>query len=353
MIVINDRGTIMRGMNNMTNKVTIIGAGSFASAIAQIFSDKNYDVLMYTTFHDQEIEINENKTNKYYYDDLLFSERVNATTSLKKALEFSKYIVLAVPSCVIREISKEINKVVDRPKVYISVAKGLEPITNKMLSEIIDEEVEPSNKKGVVVLSGPSHAEEILQRNFTALVAVSTNEQLSKEVQKLFSNDYIRVYTTIDLIGVQVGASVKNILAVASGIINGMGYGDNTRAALITRGLAEMVRYGVSKGAKRETFFGLTGIGDLIVTATSLHSRNFQVGKKVGGGMNVEQAILESKTVVEGIRAVEVVHRDAVTNNVDMPITEGVYKIFFEGYNPKQVMDEIMKRELKPEELGI
>ncbi len=336
----------------MKEKITIVGAGCFATAIAQIFSDKDYEVIMYTTFPDQAKEINDNKTNKYYFEHLVLSKLVKATTLLDEALSFSNYIVLAVPSESMREVCHKINEKLINPKIFINVAKGLEPQTNKMLSEIIEEEIDEKQRKGTVILSGPSHAEEIIERHFTAIISVCNDGKIAKEIQNLFSNKYIRVYTSNDIIGVQIAASVKNILAVASGIITGMGYGDNTRAALITRGLAEMVRYGIRKGAKMNTFFGLAGIGDLIVTATSHHSRNFQVGYKIGQGMDVKQAIMESKTVVEGVRATEAVYLDSKTNDIDMPITKGIYKIFFEEYNPNQIMENIIIRKLKAEEIG-
>ncbi|MDD3821693.1 MAG: NAD(P)H-dependent glycerol-3-phosphate dehydrogenase [Bacilli bacterium] len=336
----------------MNNRVTIIGAGSFGTAIAQIFADKKYVVKIYTKSREQAQEINEMKTNRYYFDDLIFTDQVEATTDLTTAINFSKYIILAVPSDAIRAVCCDINKVLKLPKIFINVAKGLEPGTNKLLSEIIDEEIEEKGRTGVVVLSGPSHAEEIVKRYFTALVAVSKNEALAKEVQYLFSNEYIRVYTSNDLVGVQVAATVKNILAIASGIIYGMGYGDNTRAALITRGLAEMVRYGRYKGVMLDTFFGLAGIGDLIVTATSYHSRNFQVGLKIGKGMSAQEALASSKTVVEGVRATEAVYQDIRQNNIDMPITVGVYQILFDNKDAKEVMDNIIKRQLKAEIIG-
>ena len=337
----------------MSNKVTIIGAGSFGTAIANIFSDKNYEVLLYTINDKQASEINELRTNEYYFEDFKFTGKVGATTSLEEALKFSKYVVIALPSSAIREIAVMINSVLREPKIFINVSKGLEPETHKMLSEIIEEEIDESNRVGVVVLSGPSHAEEIIKRHFTALVAVSLKKELGVEVQRLFSNNYIRVYTSEDLIGVQIASTVKNVLALASGIVYGMGYGDNTRAALITRGLSEMARYGVAQGAVKDTFFGLTGIGDLVVTATSYHSRNFQTGLKIGEGMSAKQALIESKTVVEGVRAADAVYRDAKENGIDMPITEGVYRIFFEEANPDQVMKEIVQRELKAEKVGI
>jgi glycerol-3-phosphate dehydrogenase (NAD(P)+) len=339
-------------MKKMTNKITIIGAGSFGSAIAQIFTDKNYNVMIYTISKEQEIEINKLNTNKYYFEELVFDNKVKATTSLKEALSFSNYIIIAVPSEEVRKVCHSINKELEGSKIFISVAKGLEIATNKMMSEIIEDEISNSKRKGTVIISGPSHAEEIVKRHFTALIAVSNNDKLSEEIQHLFSNEYIRVYTSNDLIGVQIAAAIKNILAIASGIIYGMGYGDNTRAALITRGLNEMVRYGISKGARMDTFFGLAGIGDLIVTATSYHSRNFQVGLKIGQGMSPKQALSESKTVVEGVRTTEAVYKDAKQEGIDMPITEGVYKIFFEDYNPEKVMDEIIVRKLKPEIIG-
>lgn len=333
----------------MNDRITIIGAGSFGSALAFVLMDKNKEVMFYTKNKEQAFEINEYHTNKYYFPELKLNSNVKATTVIAEALLFSDIVVIAVPSVSLREVAQVINQAIKTPKLIISVTKGLEPHTNKMVSEILEAEICSSKRKGLVILSGPSHAEEIVKRLFTTLVAASSDLRLSKEAQILFSNDYMRVYTSTDLIGVQLGGAIKNILAIACGIIAGMGLGDNTKAALITRGLAEMVRYGLSKGAVPDTFFGLTGIGDLVVTATSFYSRNYQFGYKIGCGSEPKQALMEMETVVEGVRTTEAVYFDALNNNVEMPITESVYKILFSGYSPEQILGAITKRKLKAE----
>lgn len=333
----------------MNGRSTILGAGSYGSAIAQILTDNGYKVMLYTNIKEQAEEINNSKTNKFFFKNLKFNNKVKATTSIKEAINYSEYIFIALPSHAIREVLALINKEKFSPKIFVNMSKGLEPNTYKLISEIIEEEINEEKRKGIVVLSGPSHAEEIITRDITLLLSASLSDTLSKKIQHIISNHYMRVYTSDDLIGIQLAAAIKNILAIASGILYGMGYGDNTRAALITRGLAEMVRYARLKGAKTSTLFGIAGIGDLIVTATSFHSRNFQIGLKIGKGMRVEDALADSKMVVEGVRTAKAVYQDIAERNIEMPITEGVYRIFYENGDPKTIIQDIMKRSLKPE----
>lgn len=334
----------------MNQKITIVGAGSFGSAIGQIMTDNGYEVLYYTNSKEQMKEINEGGTNQYYFEDLRFANTVRATTSMAEAMAFSNYVVMALPSDIFRVVLHQLNLEIKEPKIFISVSKGMENQTNKLLSTIIEEEID--QLEGVVVLSGPSHAEELVERHFTAITASSKSMDLACAVQDMFSNQYLRVYTVDDVLGVQLCACVKNILAIASGIVYGMGYGDNTRAALITRGLNEMIRYGKFKGAQISTFFGLAGLGDLIVTATSYHSRNFQTGLRIGKGMSGTEAIRASKTVVEGAKATKVVYEDIKNHNIEMPITEAVYKVLYEDAKPEKIMETIIKRDLKYECIG-
>jgi glycerol-3-phosphate dehydrogenase (NAD(P)+) len=235
------------------------------------------------------------------------------------------------------------------PIIIVNVAKGFHPVTHKRLSLVIKETIDPQRLRAVVSLIGPSHAEEVVQRMLTVVNAVSDNEAASITVQNTFSNAFFRVYRNTDVVGAEIGVAVKNVIAVASGILSGLGYGDNARAALITRGLAEISRYGVYFGAKPETFLGLTGVGDLVVTCTSVHSRNFQAGLQIGQ-FDSAKIFWETNTkTVEGVHAAKVVYEEAKALGIDMPITEEVYRVLYEGATPSQSVQRLMTRELKSE----
>ena len=231
----------------------------------------------------------------------------------------------------------------------LKLKKGIENETFKRVSEMIEDSVSKNHKNGVGVLSGPSHAEEVVIKQPTTVAASSKDEHISKLIQDLFMNDYLRVYTNNDLIGVELGGALKNIIAVASGIVAGMGYGDNAKAALMTRGLAEISRLGEKLGADPMTFLGLGGIGDLIVTCTSTHSRNYTLGYKLGKGKTTEEALNEMNMVVEGIYTTNSVYHLAKSQNVDMPITNALYKVLFEDKPVKDSVKDLMGRDKKAE----
>ena len=217
------------------------------------------------------------------------------------------------------------------------------------MSEVIHRCISKEHLSSVVSLIGPSHAEEVVIRLLTTIDAVSLKEEDAQVIQRTFSNNYLRIYTGDDEIGSELGVAIKNVMAIASGILSGLGYQDNTRAALITRGLQEMIRYGVFFGGKQQTFMGLTGIGDLIVTCTSIHSRNFEAGYQIGKENDVTNFLKYNKKTVEGVRTAKIVHKVAKENNIDMPICEEVYQILFEGKEPKTCANDLMLRELKKE----
>jgi glycerol-3-phosphate dehydrogenase (NAD(P)+) len=330
--------------------VTVIGAGSWGSALSLILADNNNIVKLYG--RDQALidEINTNHTNLKYLPNGSLPENVLGFTNLSDALKDTDVVLLVVPTKVIRSVLKEINAVLDHPVVFVNASKGIEPHTFKRISEIVEEEIQSSNLKGFVSLTGPSHAEEVIKRQLTVVSASSEDLTLAKEVQLLFNNDeFFRVYTLNDLVGAELGGSLKNIFALASGIIAGLGYGDNARAALITRGLTEMRRMAVSAGAQEETLFGLTGIGDLVVTATSLHSRNYQAGYKIGSGTNLKETLSQMTMVVEGVRSCEAAYLYAKENQIDMPIVSAVYDVVFNQKEPHEVIKQLMSRSLKSE----
>lgn len=333
-------------------KLTIIGAGSWGTALARIVSDNNYPVILYDVNQDVVDEINTHHTNKAKLPDGKLSELVTATTNLNEAIAFGSIVVLVVPTAVCRKVLMEINQVISEPKLFVNASKGIEPDTYKRVSEIVYEEIDNKYIEGFVALSGPSHAEEVIKQMLTLVTATSPNLKHAELIQRIFSNQqYFRVYTQTDLIGVEMCASLKNIIAVASGIIAGLGYGDNTRATLITRGLVEMKRIATTFGADENTVFGLAGLGDLVVTCTSTHSRNFQAGYKIGSGKNLEQALSEMTMVVEGARSAVAAHQIIKKHNIYAPIIESVYDIIYHKKDPEQRIMELMKNDLKLEDI--
>ncbi len=333
------------------NKITIIGAGSWGTALARIINDNNYPVLLYDVDESVVSEINKNHINPKL-PKIEISPKIKATSSLVEALAFGSIIVLVVPTAVARVVLKDISKLLKEQKLFVNASKGIEPNTYKRFSEILYEEIPESLIKGFVSLSGPSHAEEVINQMLTLVSSTSANLEDAKLIQEIFSNQhYFRVYTSTDLIGVEICSSLKNVIAIASGIITGLGYGDNTKAALITRGLIEMKRIALHFGGEEATVYGLAGLGDLIVTCTSTHSRNFQAGFKIGSGKDLNQALSEITMVVEGARTAVAAYQIIKEHNIYAPIIESIYDIIYNKIDPKVRILELMKNELKLENI--
>ena len=330
-------------------KITVFGTGSFGTALANVLAENGHSVLMWGKNENTVDEINQSHQNKRYLKDVTLIETIKATSQLEQAVNFSDIFLIALPTKAIRNVVTEIDQHIKTKKTFIHVAKGIENETFKRVSEMIEDSVSKNHKNGVGVLSGPSHAEEVVIKQPTTVAASSKDERISKLIQDLFMNDYLRVYTNNDLIGVELGGALKNIIAVASGIVAGMGYGDNAKAALMTRGLAEISRLGEKLGADPMTFLGLGGIGDLIVTCTSTHSRNYTLGYKLGKGKTTEEALNEMNMVVEGIYTTNSVYHLAKAQNVDMPITNALYKVLFEDKPVKDSVKDLMGRDKKAE----
>lgn len=330
-------------------KITVFGTGSFGTALANVLAENGHSVLMWGKNENTVDEINQSHQNKRYLKDITLNETIKATSQLEQAVNFSDIFLIALPTKAIRNVVTEIDQHIKTKKTFIHVAKGIENETFKRVSEMIEDSVSKNHKNGVGVLSGPSHAEEVVIKQPTTVAASSKDEHISKLIQDLFMNDYLRVYTNNDLIGVELGGALKNIIAVASGIVAGMGYGDNAKAALMTRGLAEISRLGEKLGADPMTFLGLGGIGDLIVTCTSTHSRNYTLGYKLGKGKTTEEALNEMNMVVEGIYTTNSVYHLAKSQNVDMPITNALYKVLFEDKPVKDSVKDLMGRDKKAE----
>lgn len=328
------------------SKVAFLGGGSFGTALGILLADKGLEVSIYDRDKSVVNDINLNKKNDKYIKDLVIPKNVTAFNDLDEALKDIKFLVLAVPSHVVRSASRSLKGKISSDVVVISIAKGIEEGTNLRLSEVIEEEL-PNNK--VVILSGPSHAEEVAFDIPTTVVVSSKDEEAANIVQDLFMTNNFRVYINEDLVGVEIGGAVKNIIALAAGVCDGIGYGDNTKAALMTRGMAEIVRVGMKLGGKPETFLGLTGMGDLIVTCTSLHSRNRRAGYLIGSGKSAEEATKEVGMVVEGIKACRAFYELKEKLQVEMPITDILYRVLFENKDPKDAVVSLMGREKKSE----
>jgi len=327
------------------SKITFLGGGSFGSALAVLLAEKNNIVNIYNRDKNVVNEINIKRTNEKYMNDLIIPSNVTAFNNICEAVEGADYIVLSVPSHVIRSMCKALRGKISKDIPIISIAKGIEEDSDKRLSVVIEEELD----NPVVILSGPSHAEEVSAKLPTTIVSTSKDMKYATDVQDLFMTSYFRIYTNDDIIGVEIGGAVKNIIALAAGVIDGLGYGDNTKAALLTRGMREITRVGIALGGRAETFYGLTGMGDLIVTCTSMHSRNRRAGLLIGKGMAVEEALKEIGMVVEGVKACRAFYQLKEKIDISMPITDGLYKGLFEGKDPQIVIDELMNRDKKSE----
>lgn len=330
-------------------KVTVLGAGSWGTALAMVLANNEHDCLLWSHREDQATEITTNHTNKKYLPDTILPTNLKATSDFQQAIQHANVIVIAVPTKAIREVCQNMLPFLAEKKLFVHVSKGIEPDSLKRISEMIAEELSEDVTEAIVVLSGPSHAEEVVLKHPTTITVASENMVAAEKVQDLFMNKSFRVYTNDDVIGVEIGAALKNVIALAAGIVDGLGYGDNAKAALITRGLAEISRLGISLGAQPYTFSGLTGMGDLIVTCTSVHSRNWRAGNMLGKGATLNTVLEEMGMVVEGVRTTKAAYQLATKQQVDMPITKALYSVLFEQVNPKEAVDILMHRTKKHE----
>ncbi len=329
-------------------KIGVFGAGSWGTALAMVLADKDHEVKIWSIIPDQLKEINKKRTNNSYLKNITIPERITAVSTLEETIEGADYIIMSVPSSAVREVSRNLKPLIKDNAILVNTAKGIEPGSLKRLSEVIIEEI-PGIEGRLVVLSGPSHAEEVAVKMPTAVVVASANNEAAEKVQDLFMNEYFRIYINSDVIGVEIGAALKNVIALATGISDGLGFGDNTKAAIITRGMAEIVRMGMAMGAQPLTFAGLSGIGDLVVTATSMHSRNRRAGIAIGKGEKIEDIKQKMGMVIEGARTAEAIIELNKKYNVDTPITNHVYKIIYENEDPLETVYELMKRDKKRE----
>lgn len=329
-------------------KITCIGGGAWGTTLAQVLCDNHHEVLIRDVNPVFVDKINLDHTHPFF--DITIPTGIQATLSLKEATEFSDVIVLGVPTKVMRSVLKEINALLKTPALFINVSKGIEPETSYCVSQIVKEEIDSKNLRGYVNLSGPSHAEELILRKLTALVAASDNPQDARFVQKLFSNErYLRVYTSSDVIGVETSGAIKNAIAIVSGVAFGMGLGENARAFLISRGVKEIVSIVAALGGKVETAYGLSGVGDLIVTASSMNSRNFQCGLKIGQGMSVAEALASMSQTVEGIKTIEAAYQIGKKYALELPIITAAYQVIHNEVSAKTALMQLLSRSLKEE----
>ncbi|WP_369900375.1 NAD(P)H-dependent glycerol-3-phosphate dehydrogenase [Bacillus manliponensis] len=330
-------------------KITVVGAGSWGTALAMVLADNGHDIRLWGHRVELMNEINENHENSRYLPGIRLPETIVAYSSLEEALADVDTVLLVVPTKAYRELLQTMKEIVTKPMTWIHASKGIEPGTSKRISEMIEEEIPEHLIRDVVVLSGPSHAEEVGLRQATTVTSAAKRMEAAEEVQDLFMNSYFRVYTNPDIIGVELGGALKNIIALTAGITDGLGLGDNAKAALMTRGLTEIARLGRKMGANPLTFAGLTGMGDLIVTCTSVHSRNWRAGNMLGKGCSLDEVLENMGMVVEGVRTTKAAYEMAEKLEVEMPITSALYDVLFNGKDVKDGVGSLMGRVRKHE----
>jgi glycerol-3-phosphate dehydrogenase (NAD(P)+) len=331
-------------------KVAIIGTGAWGTALAQVLVDSGHNVLIYGKEITQIDDININHRNKAYFPgDISLDNKIKATNSLSAALEGRRFVVLSVPTVAQRSVMEQIKPLLKRKVTFINTSKGFDSGNNKRMSEVIREVIPEEFRFPIVSLIGPSHAEEVIIRHLTLVTATSLSKPRAGIVAKLFANKYFRVYIQSDEIGAEIGVAMKNAIAIASGVLEGLGLGDNARAALVTRGLAEMVIFGKHFGGQTKTYLGLTGLGDLIVTCYSFHSRNFMAGFQIGKDNSAVNFLANNKATVEGVRTAKTIYEMASSQGLNLPIVEAVYNVLYEGAKPSEMVTLMMNRPLKEE----
>ncbi len=332
----------------MHKNIAVIGAGSWGTTLAILLGQKAYDVTLWVFEPKQLATMEKSRENTQFLPGAKLPDSLQLTGSLATAASKADILVLAPPSHAMRAICEEIKPNVQPEQVVVNVSKGIENDSLKRMSEIIAE-ILPIPEEQIATLYGPSHAEEVSHRIATAVVAASPELKTARLVRDLFSTDYFRVYSSTDIIGVECGGSLKNVVAIAAGICDGAGFGDNTKAALLTRGLVEISRLGMAMGAQQETFAGLSGIGDLIVTCMSKHSRNRYVGEEIGKGRTLSEVLDEMVMVAEGVKTTRSVHQLSQKLGVELPISEQVYQVLFHNKSPHDAVEELMGRDPKEE----
>ena len=323
--------------------ISVLGAGSWALGISLLLNDNGHDVTIWSALPEEIDLLRQNHENPKYLPGIVIPDRIHLETDLQKAVAEKDVIVIATASKYIRSTAKQLIGRIPDGQIIVNLAKGIESDSLSTLSEVIEEEL-PATK--VCVLSGPSHAEEVARKLPTLVTIASHDLETAKYLQKIFASPVFRVYTSDDVLGIEIGGSLKNVIALAAGMADGVGYGDNVKAALITRGIREISRLAIPMGARRETLYGLSGMGDLIVTCASMHSRNRRAGILIGQGKTMDEAIAEVNMVVEGIVSAKAALELAEKHHVEMPIVTQVNKVLFEDLPVREAVDNLMMRDL-------
>ncbi len=336
----------------MANKIAVLGAGSWGSVLASLLDENGAEVKLWSYNPQQVKEFNQTHTNPRYIKNFTFSTSIVAYSDLKEAIQGVDYLLFVVPTQVTRSVAKQVAQILESNQQKVGIihaSKGLEENTYSRISEILAQEIKPANRKFIAVLSGPSQAEDVVLRDLTLVTVACSSMQDAQIVQKMFMNNYFRPYTSNDVIGVEIGAALKNIIALGAGALSGLGYHDNAKAALMTRGLAEISRLGTSFGANPLTFIGLSGVGDIIVTGTSSNSRNWRAGNELGHGKSLKEVIDTMGMVIEGVPTTKAAYELAKQRGVDMPITSAIYHVLYDNADVKETINALMTREGKPE----
>lgn len=333
----------------MTESIAVIGGGAWGTALALLLADKGHRVTLWMYERELAEETARTRENRVYLPGFSLPANIAVTSSLENAVKDRPYILSVVPSHTVRAVSGQFAPHLAPGAVIINASKGIEIETLKLLAEVFKDTLPEPFHGRLAFLSGPSFAKEVARKLPTAVALASYDPEVGKQAQKLLSTSYFRVYTNTDVIGVELGGSVKNVIAIAAGVLEGLGFGHNTMAALITRGLAEMARLGKAMGADPRTFSGLAGMGDLVLTCTGDLSRNRTLGTRLGKGEPFENIITGLKTVAEGVRTAKAARELARNYGVEMPVVEEVYQIIYEGKDPRQALRDLMNRELKGE----
>ncbi|WP_139489185.1 NAD(P)H-dependent glycerol-3-phosphate dehydrogenase [Brevibacillus dissolubilis] len=328
----------------MSKQVAVIGAGSWGTALASVLAANHHQVTIWVRDPKLAHEINTTHTNHKYLPDVTLSPLIRAETDMQQVVTGKKIVLIVVPSQAMRDVTRMLAPYVEPDVILIHATKGFEIESLKRMSEVISEEVTPEMAERLVVLTGPSHAEEVVRKSPTTIVVSSASEESMMQAQDVLMNPYFRVYTNPDTVGAEIAGALKNIIALGAGMSDGLGFGDNAKAALITRGLAEIGRLGVKLGANPLTFAGLAGVGDLIVTCTSKHSRNWRTGYMLGQGKKLDEVLQQMGMVVEGVRTTQAAYALSTREDVELPITKMLYQVLFEGKDPRQGVEELMGR---------
>ena len=326
------------------SKITILGSGSWGSVIGESLAVNDHSVMMWQRDAHKASAMSADRLHPLLAN-FIFSNNINFTSNLKQSLLGAEIVVVAVPSHSVREIMSNTAELIGDDCIIVNISKGLEIDTLLTMSSVIAEETK-GKYISIVSLYGPSHAEEVCRKIPTTLVAASRNENALKRVQNIFSTHVLRVYTNTDILGVELGGSIKNVIAIAAGICDGIGFGDNTKAAILTRGITEMTRLGITMGALEKTFAGLSGIGDLFVTCSSKHSRNRFVGEEIGKGRKIDEIVSQMNMVAEGVKTAKAVFQLCQKHDVIMPISKAVYDVLYKDKDPRESVLELMTRDL-------